>query len=519
MQPETVVELIALFAIGILLGSAFTIFYHKKKVGTYQNLAADIIRQAENEGKSLLHKTELELQQQRLEQKRSIEQMWFVERKKLEKEEDRIGQKEDKLEARINLLEKKIADVEKRELQLLTRKNQLEEEKKSAAEQLGKLTRELERISGLSGIEARELLLTKVAEEIKIDAANIKRRAIKEAEEEAEKNASRIIATAINRLAVPCVSEATVATVAIPSEEMKGRIIGREGRNVRALEQATGITFIIDETPNAVVLSGFDPIRMHVAKTALQALVLDGRIHPTRIEEAVEKAQQLVAKQIKQYGEDAALRAGCLSLHPELIQLLGKLKFRFSYGQNVLDHSLEVSALMGMMAAELGLDSRLAQRIGLLHDIGKAVSHEVEGAHAIIGHDFAIKFGESREVANGIGCHHGEMEPISVEGGLCSAADAISAARQGARSEPVQEYIKRLSKLEQLACSYPEVDKAFAMQAGREIRVFVQPEIIDDAGTIALAHDLTKRIEQELRYPGKIKVVVIREKRIVAYAA
>lgn len=519
MQPEILVEFTALFALGILSGTTFAYFYNRSKVGGYQNLASEIIRQAELDAKTLIQKGELEQQQQRIEQKRAIDQMWHVERKKMEREEERITQREDKLEARMSLVEKKLSDIEKREALLVARKNQLDDEKKLVTEQLQKLIHELEHISGLSTSEAKEALLARAADEAKVDAANIVRRTIKEAEEEAERRASSIIATAINRLAVSCISEATVTTVALPHEEMKGRIIGREGRNIRALEQATGITFIIDETPNAVVLSGFDPIRMHVAKTALQALVIDGRIHPTRIEEAVEKAQMLVTKQIKQYGEDAALRAGGLNLHPELIILLGKLKFRYSYGQNVLDHSLEVSALMGMMAAELGLDSRLAQRIGLLHDIGKAVSHEMEGAHAIIGHDFALRFGETKEVANGIGCHHGEMEPMTVEGGLCSAADAISAARQGARSEPVQDYIKRLTKLEELACTYPEVDKAFAMQAGREIRVFVQPDAIDDAGTVALAHELTKRIEQELRYPGKIKVVVIREKRVVAYAA
>ena len=341
---------------------------------------------------------------------------------------------------------------------------------------------------------------------------------MKEAKEESEQEASRIIATAINRLAVPCVSETTVNTVAIPNEEMKGRIIGREGRNIRALERATGITCIIDDTPGAIVLSGFDPIRMHIAKMALAELIHDGRIHPTSIEEAVAKAQQNIQKLIKKYGEDAAMRVGAINLHPELINLLGKLKFRFSYGQNILGHSLEVSHLMGMMAAELGLDSRMAKRIGLLHDMGKAVSHEMEGTHAIIGHDLALKYGESKEVANGIGCHHGEIEATTIEGSLCSAADAISASRQGARSESVDEYVKRLKRLEDLACEFSGVEKAYAMQAGREIRVVVLPDEVDDDGVITLARDLTKRIENELNYPGKIKVTVIREKRIIEYA-
>jgi ribonuclease Y len=341
---------------------------------------------------------------------------------------------------------------------------------------------------------------------------------MKEAKEESEHEASRIIALTINRLAVPCVSEVTINTVSIPNEEMKGRIIGREGRNIRALEKATGITFIIDETPGAIVLSGFDPIRMQIAKMTIAELVQDGRIHPTRIEEAVEKAKQNITKLIKKYGEDAALRSGCINLHPDLINLLGKLKFRYSYGQNILEHSLEVAHLMGMMAAELGLDSRLAKRIGLLHDVGKAISHEVEGTHAIIGHDLALKCGESKEVANGIGCHHGEMEATTVEGSLCSAADAISATRQGARCEHVEEYVKRLKKLEELACEFPGVEKAYAMQAGREVRVVVLPDQVNDDAVITLARDLTKRIENDLNYPGKIKVTVIREKRVVEYA-
>ena len=299
---------------------------------------------------------------------------------------------------------------------------------------------------------------------------------------------------------------------------MKGRIIGREGRNIRALERATGINFIIDDTPGAVVLSGFDPIRKQIAKMALTELVQDGRIHPTRIEEVVEKSTVQIQKQIKQYGEDAALRAGAMNLHPELIYLLGKLKFRYSYGQNVLDHSIEVSYLMGLMAAEMGLDIRLAKRIGLLHDIGKAVTHEIEGSHAIIGHDLAIKYGETKEVANGIGCHHHEMPPFTVEADLCSPADAISASREGARIEAIEEYIKRLKKLEDMALEFPGVEKAYAMQAGREIRIVVIPDQVDDAGVISLARTLTKRIEQELSYPGKIKVTVIREKRIVEYA-
>lgn len=503
---------------GCLAGAAALWLYHKAKLGGYQKIAEEIFARARLDADAVKKAGELALKQNQLEYQQATEQHLQTERRKLHKEEERLKQREDKLESRMNLVEKKLSDIERREISLAAQKSHLDEDKKQTSGLYAKLISELERISGLSTLEAREILLNKITNDVKNDTALLIRRTRKEAEEEAEREASQIIATAINRLAVPCVSEATVNTVSIPNEEMKGRIIGREGRNIRALERATGINFIIDDTPGAVVLSGFDPVRMQIAKVALTELVQDGRIHPTRIEEVVEKATMNVQKMIRQHGEDAALRAGAMNLHPELIVLLGKLKFRFSYGQNVLDHSLEVSHIMGMMAAELGLDIRLAKRIGLLHDVGKAVSHEIEGSHALIGHDFAIKYGEHKDIANGIGCHHYEMEPATIEGSLCSAADAISASRQGARSEPVEEYIKRLKKLEDIAYEFPGVDKAYAMQAGREVRVVVQPDMIDDEGTIKLARELTKRIELNVNYAGKIKVTVMREKRAVEYA-
>ena len=453
-----------------------------------------------------------------LDHQKEAEEVWQSERRKILREEERLKQREDKLESRMSLVEKKLSDLEKREAAIHERKEQIEEEKKNLSETYSKLVQELERISGLSSSEAKDLLIAKVQNEIKTETANLIRRSKKEAEENAEREAQKIIATAINRLALTSVSEATVNTVSIPNEEMKGRIIGREGRNIRTLERATGVNVIIDDTPGAVVLSSFDPTRMQIAKNALIDLINDGRIHPTRIEEAVEKAKESIQRQIKSYGEDAALRVGAMNLHPELIALLGKLKFRYSFGQNVLDHSLEVSHLMGLMAGELGLDIRLAKRIGLLHDVGKAVSHEIEGTHALIGHDLALKYGENKEVANGIGCHHFEIDPLTIEGSLCSAADAISASRPGARTESVEEYVKRLKNLEDLAYGFPGVDKAYAMQAGREVRIVVLPDMIDDDGIVNLARDLTKRIEEELSYPGKIKVTVIREKRIVEYA-
>lgn len=512
--------LILFFAIGggTLLGALGTWFAFRIGLGKYKQYANSLLKKAEAEADSLIRNSEVNIKQKQMEQQRQLEQVWMNERRKMQREEERFKQREDKLEGRMNLVEKKLVEIEKREAFLATRKTQIEEEKKILVSNQELLIGELEKVSGLSSAEAKELLLSHITNQVKTEAAHLSRRIKKEAEEDAEWEACRIITTAINRLASKCASEATVSTVAIPNEDMKGRIIGREGRNIRALEHATGVNFIIDDTPGAVVLSGFDPIRKHIAKVALTELVLDGRIHPTRIEEVVEKAAANVHKQIRQHGEDAALRIGAINLHAELIMLLGKLRFRYSFGQNVLDHSLEVANLMGLMAGELGLDVRLAKRIGLLHDIGKAVSHEVEGSHAIIGHDLALKFGETKYIANGIGCHHFEMEPITVEAVLCSPADTLSASRPGARIEAVEEYIKRLKRLEDMAFGFPGVDKAYALQAGREIRIVVLPDMIDDEGAINLARDLTKKVENELEYPGKIKITVIREKRVVEYA-
>lgn len=518
MSSEHIAQLILSICIGSGLGAIVLWIIQRIKLTHFKQIAADIIKKAELDGDAIKRAEEIASKQNLLDQQREFERHWQLEKRKTQREEERLKQREDKLETRMNLVEKKLSDIEKREALIIARKAQIDEEKKVVSECHTKLLEQLECTAGFSISEAKEYLLSQITNEVKTEAANFIRRTKKEAEEESEKEASKIIATAINRLAVRCVSEATVNTVSIPNEEMKGRIIGREGRNIRSLERATGINFIIDDTPGAVVLSGFDPIRMHIAKLSLAELIQDGRIHPTRIEEVVEKTKLDMQKLIKQHGEDAALRAGAINLHPELVILLGKLKFRFSYGQNILDHSLEVSHLMGMMAAELGLDIRLAKRIGLLHDMGKAVSHEIEGSHAVIGHDLAIKYGESKEVANGIGCHHYEMNAMTIEGSLCSAADAISASRQGARSEPVEEYVKRLKKLEALAMEFPGVEKAYAMQAGREVRVVVMPDIIDDNGVVILARDLTKRIERDLSYPGKIRVTVIREKRFVEYA-
>lgn len=516
------IDHLSVFILALALGAGFGAFalwmYHRAKLGEYSTIAKGILLKAEQEAASYRQDQEIAFKQKQVVQQREIEQVWHSERRKIQREEDRVKQREDVVDERLSAIDKKNSDLERREVSLNARNSLLEQEKKSTAELQKQLLIELEKLSGLSSTEAREILMDRMTQEVRTDAANLVRRIRKEAEEEADREASRIIATAIQRLAVSCVSETTINTIPIPNDEIKGRIIGREGRNIRALEQATGVNFLIDDTPGVVVLSAFDPIRLHVAKYALTELVADGRIYPTRIEEVVEKTRSNIKKQIKQNGEDAALRAGIMNLHPEIINLLGKLRFRFSYGQNVLDHSLEVSHLMGLMAGELGLDVDLAKRIGLMHDMGKAVTHEMPGSHAIIGHDLALKYGESREVANGVGCHHFEMEPISIEGSFCSAADAISASRPGARIEAVEEYVRRLAKLEEIACAFPGVEKAYAMQAGREVRIVVLPDIVDDAGLEQLGRDVTKRIEQELRYPGKIRVVIIREKRLVTYA-
>lgn len=509
---------VLLSLMGALCGGALIWIFHRVKLGNYQSIASSIIQKGEIEGDRLRQNAELECKKREVEQQSKFEQALQSEKNKLLKEEIRIKQREDKLESRMNLVEKKLSQIEKREAALMARKENIDAERRKLLDDQEALQQKLEKTSGLTSKEAKEMLIEQLKQEIESDSANFIRRAKKEANEEADRQASRILATAINRLAVPCTSEVTVNTVSLPTDEIKGRIIGREGRNIRALERATGVTFVIDDTPGAVVISGFDPIRLQTAKIALTELIIDGRIHPTSIEEAVDRAKLAVEKKIREHGEDAALRAGQTNLHPELHRLLGKLKFRYSFGQNVLDHSLEVSHLMGMIATELHLDVSLAKRIGLLHDIGKALPHEIEGTHAVIGHDLALKYGESPEVANGIGCHHNEMEPITIEGSFCGSADAISASRPGARTEAVEEYIKRVRRLEELAYEFPGIDKAYAMQAGRELCIVVLPDMIDDDGALHLARDLSKKIEKELKYPGKIKVTVIREKRSVEYA-
>lgn len=388
----------------------------------------------------------------------------------------------------------------------------------SVQELYDKQREELERLSGLSVEDAKTLLLEQVSNEIKHETALLAKELETKAKEEADKKAREIITCAIQRCAADHVAETTVNVVSLPNDEMKGRIIGREGRNIRTLETLTGVDLIIDDTPEAVILSSFDPIRREVAKIALEKLIVDGRIHPARIEEMVDKAKKEVENDIKEEGEQATLETGVLGLHPELIKLLGRLKYRTSYGQNVLKHSIEVAYLAGLMASELGIDPTMAKRAGLLHDIGKAVDHEVEGPHALIGSEIAKKYHESSLIVNAIGAHHNDLEPQSLEAVLIQAADAISAARPGARRETIEAYIKRLEKLEEIANSYEGVEKSYAIQAGREVRIIVKPEELDDAECIELCRSIVKRIETELEYPGQIKVNVIRETRSIEYA-
>lgn len=432
-------------------------------------------------------------------------------RSEVQRLERRVAQKEESLDKKVESLEQKDEVLNKKHKEIQVLQGEIQQLQKKQLE-------ELERISGLSIEEAKEYLLRNIENEVRHEAAMLIKEIEARTREEADRKAKDIIATAIQKCSADHVSETTVSVVPLPNDEMKGRIIGREGRNIRTLETLTGIDLIIDDTPEAVILSGFDPIRREIARIALEKLIIDGRIHPARIEEMVEKARKEVENTIRQEGEHATFETGVHGLHLEVIKLLGKLKFRTSYGQNVLNHSIEVSHLTGIMAAELGVDINLAKRAGLLHDIGKAVDHEVEGSHVNIGADLAKKYREGTEVINSILSHHGDIEPNSIIAVLVQAADSISAARPGARRETLESYIKRLQKLEEIANSFSGVEKSFAIQAGREIRIMVKPESVSDDEITVVARDIVKKIENEMEYPGQIKVNVIRETRVIEYA-
>ena len=480
-------------------------------VGTAEDRARSIIDEALKTAETKKREALLEVKEESLRTKNELEKETKERRSELQKYERRVLSKEESVD-------KKADAVEKREAECTAKVAELQKREKKVDELEQKGVQELERISGLTSDQAKDELLRSVEDDVKVDVARMYKELENRAKEEAGKKAKEYVVNAIQKCAVDHVAETTISVVQLPSDEMKGRIIGREGRNIRTLETLTGVDLIIDDTPEAVVLSAFDPIRREIARVALEKLIVDGRIHPARIEEMVEKAQKEVETQIREDGENAAMDVGVHGIHPELLKLLGRMKFRSSYGQNALKHSIEVAQLSGILAGEIGVDVRMAKRAGLLHDIGKSIDHEVEGSHIQIGVDLCKKYKESAVVINTVASHHGDVEPESLVACIVQAADAISAARPGARRETLETYTNRLKQLEDITNEFKGVDKSFAIQAGREIRVMVVPEQVTDADMVLLARGISKQIEAELEYPGQIKVNVIRESRAVDYA-
>ncbi len=491
------------------------VLYRKKvaesKIGSAELEAENIIEEARRNAEATKKELLLEAKEESIRTKNEAEKEAKERRNELTRLERRLIQKEE-------VLDRKSEAFEKKEEQLSIKLEGLEAQKLEITKALEKQQEELERISGLTSEQAKDYLLASIESEVKVEAAMLIKDIESKAKLEADKRAKNIVASAIGRCAVDHVAETTVSVVALPNDEMKGRIIGREGRNIRTLESLTGIDLIIDDTPEAVILSGFDSMRREIARIALEKLVLDGRVHPARIEEMVEKARKEVEVIIREEGEAATFETGVHGIHPELVRLLGKMKFRTSYGQNVLKHSIEVAHLTGLMASELGVDITLAKRAGLLHDIGKSVDHDMEGSHISIGVALCKKYRESDIIINAVESHHGDVEPTNIISVLVQAADAISAARPGARRETLESYIKRLQKLESIADTFKGVEKSFAIQAGRELRIVIIPEDVDDRGMTVLARDIAKKIEEELEYPGQIKVNLIRETRAIEYA-
>jgi ribonuclease Y len=507
----TIIIAVVAIVVGAALGFVYRQRVMEKKIGRTEEYASQLLkdttRNAEDKKKELI----LEAKEEIIRLKSELDKEVRDRRSEVTRLERRVTQREE-------TLDKKLDNLESREERLNAKYKDAEALEEQAQTVLNKQQQELERVSGLSLEEARQILMDRIQKEAFHDAAVMVRDIEAKAKEEGNKKARNLISLAIQKCAADHVAETTVSVVALPNDDMKGRIIGREGRNIRALETATGVDLIIDDTPEAVIISGFDPVRREIARIALEKLITDGRIHPARIEEVVEKVRKQVDDQIREAGEQAVFDTNLHGLHHELVKLLGRMRFRTSYGQNVLKHSIEVSHLAGVMAAELGADVALAKRAGLLHDIGKAIDHEVEGTHVSIGADLAKKFHESDAVVHCIMAHHNDVEPQTVEAVLVQASDIISAARPGARRESIENYIKRLQKLEEIANSFEGVEKSFAIQSGREVRIIVKPEDVNDAGTLILAKEIVKRIEREMEYPGQIKVNVIRETRAIDFA-
>ncbi|WP_075720100.1 ribonuclease Y [Roseburia sp. 499] len=506
-----VVTLIVAVPITYLVTLAYRKHVVESKIGSAEEKAREIIDEAVKNAETKKREAMLEIKEESIKNKNELDKEIKERRNEIQRNERRIIQKEENVD-------KKLEAIEKREAGFAAKEEEINKQKAEVARLHEKRVQELERISGLTSEQAKDYLLKTIEDDVKLDTAKLIKEMENKAKEEAGKKAKEYVVSAIQKCAADHVSETTISVVQLPNDEMKGRIIGREGRNIRTLETMTGVDLIIDDTPEAVILSGFDPVRREVARIALEKLIVDGRIHPARIEEMVEKAQKEVETMIREEGEAATLEVGVHGIHPELVRLLGKMKFRTSYGQNALKHSIEVAQLSGLLAAEIGLDVRLAKRAGLLHDIGKSVDHEVEGSHIQIGVDLCRKYKESPIIINAVEAHHGDVEPESLIACLVQAADAISAARPGARRETLETYSNRLKQLEDIANGFKGVDKSFAIQAGREIRIMVVPEQINDADMVLLARDISKQIESELEYPGQIKVNVIRESRVTEYA-
>ncbi|MDT9023997.1 MULTISPECIES: ribonuclease Y [Rossellomorea] len=518
MQPITIISILLGLIVGVVVGYLIRKSIAEAKIAGAKGSAEHILEDAKREADALKKEALLEAKDENHRLRTEMENELRERRNELQKQENRLMQKEENLDRKDETLDKREALLERKEGTLNERQQHIEEMESKVDEMVRSQQTELERISSLTRDEAKGIILDRVENELSHDIAIMVREHETRAKEDADKKAKEVLSLAIQRCAAEHVAETTVSVVNLPNDEMKGRIIGREGRNIRTLETLTGIDLIIDDTPEAVILSGFDPIRRETARIALEKLVQDGRIHPARIEEMVDKSRREVDEYIREIGEQTTFEVGVHGLHPDLIKILGRLKYRTSYGQNVLKHSMEVAYLSGLLAAELGEDERLAKRAGLLHDIGKAIDHEVEGSHVEIGVELATKYKEHPVVINSIASHHGDTEPTSIIAVLVAAADALSAARPGARSETLENYIRRLEKLEEISESYEGVEKSFAIQAGREVRIMVRPEAIDDLESHRLARDIRKRIEDELDYPGHIKVTVIRETRAVEYA-